>query len=305
MLTIFSTPKPFTGHNAVIQRNALASWKRVHPDVEVILFGDEPGAAEACAELGIRHEAKVERSHINPRLPVATYLFNRAQEIARHPWLCYLNCDNILMRDFCAAVERVSAWRKMFLLVGKQWGLDVTTPMDFDNPRWEEELRAEALRRGGRRDWELDYFAFPKGMYLDMPPLIVGRIFWDYWMVWKARSLGAAVVDATRAVVVVHQNHEAAYVREAKAKQGVLVDPGAKWNYELAGSGRNLYDYDGCSHVLTWRGAVVRTIWRGPRHRLREFLWRVFIQRTAGVRSRLGLRRETLRRILGKSAAAP
>ncbi len=119
------------------------------------------------------------------------------------------------------------------------------------------------------------------------------------------RFIEQAVVDATSAVVVVHQNHEAAYVREAKAKQGILVDPGAKWNYKLGGSGRNLYDYDGCSHVLTRRGAVVRTVWRGQRRRLREFLWRVFIQRTAGVRSRLGLRRETLRRILGKSAAAP
>lgn len=305
MVTIFSTPKPFQGHNAVIQRNALESWKRLHADAEVILFGDEPGAAEACAELGIRHEPKVERSHIHPRLPVATYLFNRAQEIARHPWLCYLNCDNILMGDFCEAVKRVSEWRKSFLLVGKQWGLDISKPIDFRNAHWEEELRVEALKRGARREWELDYFAFPKGMYLDMPPLIVGRIYWDYWMVWKARSVSAPVVDASSAVVVVHQNHEAAYVREPKARLGIFVDPGAKWNYELAGSGRNLYDYDGCSHVLTRRGEVVRTIWRGQRRKLKQFLWRVFIQRTAPLRSRFGLRRETLRRIMGKSTTAP
>jgi len=58
MLTIFSTPKPFLGHIDVIQRNALQSWKRLHPDVEIILFGDDNGAAEVCRDRGgegVRH----------------------------------------------------------------------------------------------------------------------------------------------------------------------------------------------------------------------------------------------------------
>jgi len=61
MLTLFSTPKPFHGHIGVIQRNALKSWTVLHPDVEVILFGDDEGAADACRELGLRHEPYVER----------------------------------------------------------------------------------------------------------------------------------------------------------------------------------------------------------------------------------------------------
>ena len=56
MLTIFSTPKPFNSHSDIIQRTALKSWTLLHPDVEVILFGDEEGAAEACRDLGIDHE---------------------------------------------------------------------------------------------------------------------------------------------------------------------------------------------------------------------------------------------------------
>ncbi len=55
MLTIFATAKPFRGHTAVIQRNALQSWKALHPDIEVILFGDDSGAAQAEQELrGLR-----------------------------------------------------------------------------------------------------------------------------------------------------------------------------------------------------------------------------------------------------------
>ena len=53
MLTVFSTPKPFVGHVGVIQRNAISSWMRLHPDVEVILVGDDAGTAEVCAEFGI------------------------------------------------------------------------------------------------------------------------------------------------------------------------------------------------------------------------------------------------------------
>ena len=61
MLTLFSTAKPFLGHSGIIQRNALQSWKLLHPDVEVILFGDDEGAAEVARELGIRHEPQVDR----------------------------------------------------------------------------------------------------------------------------------------------------------------------------------------------------------------------------------------------------
>ena len=61
MLTIFSTPKPFQGHIGVIQRSALKSWTLLHPDIEVILFGDDDGAADVCHELRFRHEPYVER----------------------------------------------------------------------------------------------------------------------------------------------------------------------------------------------------------------------------------------------------
>jgi hypothetical protein len=49
MITLFSTPKPFVGHVGVIQRNAILSWQRLHPDVEIILVGEDAGTAEVCA----------------------------------------------------------------------------------------------------------------------------------------------------------------------------------------------------------------------------------------------------------------
>jgi hypothetical protein len=62
MLTFFTTAKPFRGHSWRIQRNALTSWKLIHPDAEVILFGEDDGAAETARELGLRHEPYIERN---------------------------------------------------------------------------------------------------------------------------------------------------------------------------------------------------------------------------------------------------
>jgi hypothetical protein len=62
MITFFSTPKPFRGHIGVIQRNAIHSWRLVHPGAEVILFGNEEGAAEAAREIGALHKPEVHRN---------------------------------------------------------------------------------------------------------------------------------------------------------------------------------------------------------------------------------------------------
>src|ERR1700694_4456625 len=118
MLTIFTTAKAFEGHSGVIQRNALKSWTLLGPDVEVILFGDEPGAAEAARELNIRHEARVER--LGGKLPYVNSLFLRAEQLARNNILCYANCDIVLLPDFFRAVARVREMHSSFLMVGRR-----------------------------------------------------------------------------------------------------------------------------------------------------------------------------------------
>ena len=61
MLSLFTTAKPFRGHSGIIQCNALKSWTLLDPDIEIILFGDDEGAAEVCAEYGLGHEPHLER----------------------------------------------------------------------------------------------------------------------------------------------------------------------------------------------------------------------------------------------------
>ncbi len=80
----------------MIQRNALESWTLLHPDIEVILFGDDEGAGLAARELGLRHEPHVERNEYGTKR--LDYMFTTARAIARHEVLCYINCDIICWR---------------------------------------------------------------------------------------------------------------------------------------------------------------------------------------------------------------
>src|ERR1700690_1468876 len=105
MITFFTSPKPFRGHIDVIQRNAIESWKRVHPSAEVILFGHEEGVGKAAGELGVRHVPHVKRNSFGT--PYLAALVDGAQALTGNSLLCYINCDIILLPDFRAAVERL------------------------------------------------------------------------------------------------------------------------------------------------------------------------------------------------------
>ena len=85
MLTFFTTAKPFHGHDGIIQRNAITSWTLLHPGVEVILFGNEEGAADAANEFGLRHEPHVERNEFGTKR--LDFMVCKAQAIARHDLL--------------------------------------------------------------------------------------------------------------------------------------------------------------------------------------------------------------------------
>jgi hypothetical protein len=299
MLTFFTTAKLFRGHSAVIQRNALKSWTLLHPDVEVILFGDDEGVAEVSQELGLRHEFHVERHESG--MKYLDYMFARAQQIARHDYLCYSNCDIVLMSDFWNAFEKVVAWRRRFLLVGRRWDTDVAQPIDFADPHWASNLRNLALTTGFHQHpgW-IDFFVFSRGLYGHVPPLVVGRSYWDNWLVWAALSARVPAVDCTDFVVPVHQNHDYGY--HPQGKQGTSTDPLAKRNEELSGdSTGTVLD---CTHRLTADGCIRRTLLRRLTAQLsspQEF-WFGLKRVTFPWRKLLGLRRQTFGRVLRRPA---
>jgi hypothetical protein len=225
MLTVFSTPKPFEGHFAMIQRNAIRSWTLLHPDCEVILFGDEKGTEAVASEFGVRHIPHVERNEYGT--PFISDLFDQAQQLGVHDTLCYVNCDTILLSDLIPSVERAKRKRR-FLMVGRRWGLRVTDHLDFGPHNWEEQLRTAVKQRGRPR--------------------------WDNYMLYRARSRKAALIDASSDVTAIHQDHD--YSHHPKGREGVWNGVEAQRNHELMGTG---FTTEHSTHLLT--GEKLRVNW--------------------------------------------
>ena len=268
MLTLFCMPKPFRGHLAVSQGNALESWCRLDPRPEVIVFGDEEGAAQAAATFATRHVPNVARNEFGT--PLISSLFEQAQRLATHDLIGYVNADIILMSDFLPAVQRVAQAKRRFLMGGQRWDLDLPDTWVSSAPDWEKTLRGLVRERGRLHGPAgIDYFVFPRGLYSSLPPFAVGRPAWDNWMLFAAWQAGAAVVDASNVVCTVHQNHDYSHI--SMGVIGFRQGPEARRNLELAGSSRQLFTLQDAA----WRLTETQLI-RAPRTRLlrrRVGLW--------------------------------
>jgi hypothetical protein len=240
-LTLFATPRRFQGHIGIIQRNAITSWTRLSPRPEIILFGTDKGTPEIARELGLRHVPNVKANQWGT--PLVSDLFGQAEAIGSGSALCYVNSDILLFDDFPQAVTRVSAWSDRFLMVGRRTDLDVTGPVDFQSD-WAMRIRGRARREGKLQiARSVDYFAFSRGLYPAMPALAIGRFWWDNWLLWKARSLGARVVDASKAVMVIHQNHDYSHTNYGPSKEGMMASEECILNARLTCE-QNPGDYD-------------------------------------------------------------
>jgi hypothetical protein len=247
IVTLFTVPKPWTGHVGVIQHNAVGSWKELGDQVEVILCGDEDGVGSAAARLGVRHVPDVERNEYGT--PLLDSAFRAARDASQSPLLAYANADIILFRDFLDAAARLPPTH---LMCGARWNVDLEEQLDFDRP-WESHVRRLIETNGFRAPpFYIDYFVFSRDSPLvDLPRFAVGRPRWDNWMIFRARTLGIPVVDATRYVDAVHQSHDYSHIPNGSGE--LWYGPEADANAALAGK-TPLMSLHHATHVLTPRG---------------------------------------------------
>jgi hypothetical protein len=229
-ITLFSAPKPFADpHIALIQRNAVRSWRRL-PDVEVLLIGDEPGLEAAAGELGARHLAQVQR---NPNgTPLLSSMFELARSNSESPLLAIVNTDIILLDDFFEAARTMLRLEPRFVLLSRRWDVQITASLDVRNG-WQGPLRDVARSAGQlHRPAGSDYFVFPRACFPDVPAFAIGRAGWDNWMIYEARRSKWPVVDATPSVTVLHQSHDYSHLPNGKAHYTL---PETDENIRLAG----------------------------------------------------------------------
>jgi len=88
-----------------------------------------------------------------------------------------------------------------------------------------------------------DYFVFTRRS-VNMPAFAVGRPGWDDWLIYDRRIKGIPVIDATKAITVVHQKHDYTHSKFGELKK--VGGPELKKNVELAG---------GLANMMTLRNA--------------------------------------------------
>lgn len=255
MLTIFAIPKPFRGHFNIIQRNSIQSWCRLRPACQIILFGDEEGTAEAAAEFHTQHIPDVPRNEYGT--PLVDFIFEKAEHFAATSLVAYVNADIIMMNDFLTAVSGVRLDK--FFLTGQRWDLDVMELLDFDAPDWESRLRSRLAKDGCiHSPVGSDYLVFPKFMFGKIPPFLIGRTAADHWFFFKARSLGIPVINATKMVTCIHQNHERTYdsvgLKGPQGETDLISGAEARVNVELLGGKDNVMTLEYATHFLTPQG---------------------------------------------------
>ena len=200
------------------------------------------------------------------------------------------------MSDFMGAVDAIRARKRPFLMVGQRWNIDFARSLDVSHTSWQSELRRYVDQAGSPTppEW-IDYFVFPRGLYCDIPSFAIGRAAFDNWLLWKARSLKASVIDASECVMVVHQNHD--YAHHPQGQKGVLEGAEAQRNRELMGGWIRCFTLDDATHRLTQTGLKLNWTKERVMGKVRR-RWHWLINWARPLFHRFGLRRSRFFRIL-------
>jgi len=263
VLSIFTTARPFRPPFDVIQRNAITSWLGLAPRPQVILLGSDEGSAEIAAEFDLVHVPRVECNRFgSPRIDA---LFAAAESVAEHDTMCFINADIILTDDVLPAIQRVTERIERSVIIGRRWNLDVESAWDFGSPDAYQKIRDTTKTHGSVAPvGYMDYFVYPKGFWGVVPPFAIGAGRLDNWLVHRAVSLGAAVVDASESITAIHQNHDQPEELSRKYEHGGRL-PGLKENTRLCHDNWDrlwigIGTVEECTHVLDPRG--LKRQWR-------------------------------------------
>ncbi|HAF96487.1 MAG: hypothetical protein A2X34_09370 [Elusimicrobia bacterium GWC2_51_8] len=206
MITFLSSPKAFSEHTGKIQRNAIRSWLAVHPDTEVIIYGNSEGTADVCREMGVHHVPDI--SYSPSGVPYFNSIVEHARIYARHNVQCYLNCDILMTEAILKAIKPLEFPR--YLIIGQRIDLSEGVDLDVTAGNWKEELRrlVEQGKANMHAPSGMDYFIFPRGVWEGLPPLVIGRGGYDSALPAFCFRNKIPLINGTLAIIAIHQFHD-------------------------------------------------------------------------------------------------
>lgn len=254
MLTFLSSPKPFKGNDKENQYRAIRSWLLAAENAEVILYGDSPGIEEAGRELGVQIVKNIQSSSTG--VPYFNAIVEHAAVHGKYDIQIYLNCD-ILLFGILSALKPIRF--QQFLLIGERIEMSEGALIDINETSWRNELRKLADKGGVRLHGPtgIDYFAFRRGMWQGLPPVIIGRAGYDNALLVYCMKNHYPIIDGTFSVLALHQFHK--YEHVVGGLETVFLGKEAFQNFAAVGSRHSATSVSDASYIL--RGG---RIWSWP-----------------------------------------
>jgi succinoglycan biosynthesis protein ExoL len=211
MISILTSLKPFKGGAIRLQENALSNWRRLNPNIEIILYGDGHGISERAYSFGAKHVSNIKSN--SKGIPDFSAIAEHAALYAKFDIQVYLNGDILLPPDFIEQINLVSI--RQYLIVGQRIDLAcdaVFNPLTSD---WNGEIRRCALVGQAQLHdpTGVDYFVFPRGLWKGLAPLIIGRAGYDNALIANCLRKRIPIIDATWSIHAVHQWHDYSHVK--------------------------------------------------------------------------------------------
>jgi hypothetical protein len=245
MITFLASPKSFNGLINTIQRNAISSWKALHPEIEIILFGNEIGVAEYAKEMCLTHVPHVEETEFGT--PYFNAITSYGARYGRHDIQAFINSDIMLVDDVLKAINNVPF--RNYVITNFRVNLPEGISMDVTTPDWREKLFSLARENKLFMSTGSDIFLFKRGFFNNAPKLILGRAGVDNGICAYALRSGVPLIDATRSIMCLHPFHNYDHVSggrkeifEGKEKQINALTYG-DWNPHVRDGGWIMINY--------------------------------------------------------------
>ena len=211
MISLLTSLKPFTGDAIRLQEYALSNWRRLHPNLEIILYGEGEGISECAYRYGAKHVTNI---RCNPKgIPDFAAIVEHAALHAKYDTQVYLNGDILLPPDFVQQVNNVSL--DQYLIIGQRIDLDKNAVFNHLATAWNEEIKKSLLLGHAllHNPAAQDYFVFPRGLWQGLSPLIIGRGGYDNALIAFCLRRKIHIIDATFSIHAVHQWHDYSHVK--------------------------------------------------------------------------------------------
>lgn len=240
MISLLTSLKPFKGAAVRIQDNALGNWRRLDPTVEIILYGEGEGIVERASRFGARHVPDIRGNAKG--IPDFSAIAEHATLNAKYDVQVYLNGDILLPPNFIHQLRKVSL--RQYLIVGQRIDLDQESIFNQLAHDWNTEISRCAL--AGKMQLHnpsgQDYFVFPRGLWKDLVPLIIGRGAYDNALVAYCLRKNIPIIDATWSIHVVHQWHDYSHVKGVSETFGGVDALANKCRHDIEHSNPDIED---------------------------------------------------------------